>query len=206
MTFPQSVLREQVLAWLDVHVPVPRLAHSLRVEAMAVDLANHHGLNPSDAAQAGLMHDLAKYFKPDKLLALANTAGLPLDPIDQAYPHLLHADVSALVAQQEFGIENRQVLDAISNHTLGRAGMSALSCVVFLADSLEPGRGQSESLNRLRSLCYEDLANAVYQSCDATFTDLMARSQPIHPRAVLTRNWFLSARRGCSSSLLQAVV
>lgn len=103
MTFSQSELRQQVLDWLKDQVPAPRLAHSLRVETMAIDLVQHHAINPSDAAQAGLMHDLAKYFKPDCLLTLAREAGLAIDPVEEATPHLLHADVSAIVAQREFG-------------------------------------------------------------------------------------------------------
>ena len=205
MTFFESALREQVLTWLKAQVPAPRLAHCLRVEAMAVELASHHGETISDAAQAGLMHDLAKYFNPERLLSLAWAAGLPIDPVDEAHPHLLHADVSALVAQREFGVENREVLDAIANHTLGHPAMSPLSCIVFLADSLEPGRGQNEQLNHLRSLCYQDLSTAVYKTCDATLAHLMERGRPIHPRAVLTRNWFLTASRQRSAIQPQAV-
>ena len=205
MTFFESALRKQVLSWLQAQVPSSRLAHCLRVEAMAIDLAKHHGLNPSDAAQAGLMHDLAKYFKSDLLLSLACQAGLPIDPVDEANPHLLHADVSALVAQQEFGVDNPEVLDAIANHTLGHPAMAPLSCVIFLADSLEPNRGQAEHLKHLRSLCYQDLASAVHQTCDATLARLIERGSPIHPRAVSTRNWFLVASRQRSSTQLQPV-
>jgi predicted HD superfamily hydrolase involved in NAD metabolism len=184
--------REQVLTWLETHVPRPRLAHSLRVEAMAIDLAQHYSLDLEQAAQAGLMHDLAKYFKAPTLLSMARGAGLPLDPVDEAHPHLLHADVSALVAQQDLGVNHPEVLAAIANHTLGRPAMAPLSCAVFLADTLEPGRGDSSDLNHLRQLSYRDLASAVYQTCDYTFSRLIAKGQPIHPRAVLTRNWFFA--------------
>jgi HD superfamily phosphohydrolase YqeK len=34
--------------------------------------------------------------------------------------------------------------DANANQTLGRQGMSLLSYIVLLADSLEPGRGDTE--------------------------------------------------------------
>ncbi|MGF1569031.1 MAG: bis(5'-nucleosyl)-tetraphosphatase (symmetrical) YqeK [Nodosilinea sp.] len=188
-------MRRRVLAWLDSHVPPQRLAHSLRVETLAAGLARHHGLDAEAAAQAGLMHDLAKYFKAETLLAMARSAGLTLDPVDEGYPHLLHADVSALVAQQEFGVVQPEVLSAIANHTLGRPAMAPLSCVVFLADSLEPERGDSPELNHLRQLSYQNLGQAVYQTCDYTLTHLIAKGQPIHPRAVLTRNGFLAASR-----------
>ncbi|NJL46065.1 MAG: HD domain-containing protein [Leptolyngbyaceae cyanobacterium SM2_3_12] len=191
-SFSQSPLRRQVLAWLEANVPPARVAHSLRVEAMAVDLAGCHGLSLDQAAQAGLMHDLAKYFKAERLLAMAEAHHISLDPVDQSYPHLLHADVSAVVAQQEFGLDHPELLAAIANHTLGRPGMSPLSGIVFLADSLEPGRGDSAELNHLRQLSRQDWGHAVYQTCDYTFAHLMAKRQPIHPRAVLTRNWFLA--------------
>lgn len=191
-TFSESTLRNQVLAWLEANVPASRLAHSLRVEAMAVDLAHCHGLNPDRAAQAGLMHDLAKYFKAETLLAMAQAHNLPLDPVDLSHPHLLHADISAVVAQEEFGLEHPDMLGAIANHTLGQPAMSALSGIVFLADSLEPGRGDSPELHHLRQLSRQDWGHAVYQTCDYTFTHLIRKRQPIHPRAVLTRNWFLA--------------
>src|SRR6476646_8861616 len=129
--------REQVLSWLAVNVPESRLKHILRVEQTAIELAQHHSLDVERAAQAGLMHDLAKYFKPQRLLEMAQAEGLEIDPVEAAHPHLLHAPVGAIVARDEFGVEDEEVLQAICDHTLGRPGMGLLSCVVFLADSLE---------------------------------------------------------------------
>lgn len=186
-----GALRQQILNWLADHVPESRLIHILSVEQTAIALAQQHGLNVKKAAQAGLMHDLAKYFKPQKLLQMAQTEGLSLDPVDRANPHLLHAEVGAIVARDQFGIQDEEVLQAIANHTLGRPGMSPLSCVVFLADSLEPGRGNTSELNALRQISQQDLLQAVWMTCDASIQDLVAKRRLIHPRTMLTRNWFL---------------
>ncbi|MCG5056565.1 MAG: bis(5'-nucleosyl)-tetraphosphatase (symmetrical) YqeK [Limnoraphis sp. WC205] len=145
-------MREQVLNWLSEQVPRSRIEHILRVEQMAIDLAIQHQLNVAIAQVAGLMHDLAKYFQPQVLLKMAIAEGVELDEILESHPHLLHADISAVVAREEFGIEDQEVLEAIANHTLGQPQMSPLSCVVFLADTLEPGRGDTASLQALRSL------------------------------------------------------
>ncbi|XGV96316.1 MAG: bis(5'-nucleosyl)-tetraphosphatase (symmetrical) YqeK [Leptolyngbya sp. BL-A-14] len=184
-------LRDRVIRWLQKHVPVSRLEHILRVEQMAVDLAMQHRLDPARAAQAGLMHDLAKFFKPQRLLQMAQTEGLTLDPVDVANPHLLHAAVGAIVARDEFGIQDEGVLDAIRHHTLGCPGMSELSCVVFLADSLEPGRGNTQTLTSLRQNSQKNLYRAVWLTCDESLRYLLSRAQQIHPRMVLTRNWAL---------------
>lgn len=188
-----NIEREQVLTWLSEHVPQSRLDHILRVEQMAVELASHHKVDVEKAAIAGLMHDLAKYFKPTLLLEMARTEGLEIDPVSLAHPHLLHADVSAIVARDTFGVKNEEVLQAIANHTLGRPGMSKLCCIVFLADSIEPGRGDTSQLQTLRQLSYQDLHQAVWRTCDYSLKFLLETHCLIHPRTIATRNWFLQS-------------
>lgn len=187
--------REEILGWLSDHVPESRIEHVLRVEEMAIALAQQHGLSVHKAAQAGLMHDLAKYFSPDKLLAIALSNGIEIDSVFKANPHLLHADVSAIVAREEFGVRDAEILEAIANHTLGRPSMDGLSCVVFLADSLEPGRGVKKSLEELRKLSQHNLNLAVWKTCDYTFEKLISSKRLIHPRALDTRNWFLQSAK-----------
>ncbi len=183
--------RSQILTWLQNEVPESRIRHILRVETMAIELANYHDLDSVKAGQAGLMHDLAKFFKPEKLLALAEHHNLNVDPVSRSVPHLLHADVGAIVAWKTFGVTDPQVLAAIANHTLGKPGMDALSCIVFLADSLEPGRGHSKELEDLRSLCLTNLNEAVWRAADFSLQYLLRSGQLIHPQTVMTRNWFL---------------
>ncbi|PZV17513.1 MAG: hydrolase [Leptolyngbya sp.] len=183
--------RKQVLSWLSENVPEKRLNHILRVEETAIKLAQYHDLDWERAAQAGLLHDLAKYFKPKRLLELAKADELELDPMDEINPHLLHADVGAIVAREEFGVCDAEVLAAIRNHTLGRPGMSLVSCVVFLADSMEPGRGDTLELNELRKLSRKNLYRAVLQTCEDSMRSLFAKQGLIHPRALQTRNWAL---------------
>lgn len=182
-------MRDQVLTWLADNVPASRLQHILGVEEMSVELAKHYGLDVEKAAQAGLMHDLAKYFKPDLLLQMARAAKIEVDPICEATPHLLHADVSAIVARDKFGVEDDSVLEAIALHTLGRPGMSDLSCVVFIADTLEPSRGNTPQLEALRQVSRQDLHKALWLTCDYCLRFLLDSRCLIHPRTILTRNW-----------------
>jgi predicted HD superfamily hydrolase involved in NAD metabolism len=185
-------VRAKILAWLNENVPPKRIQHILGVEQMAIELATHYQLNTDIAAQAGLMHDLAKYFKPQRLLELARTEGLPIDEVDIAAPHLLHADVSAIVARDEFGITEPEILHAIADHTLGRPGMSAMSCIIFLADTLEAGRGDTPELQALRELSYRDLHQAVWRACDYSLQYLLSTRCLIHPRTIRTRNWAMT--------------
>jgi len=164
---------------------------------MAIQLAGHHSLNEQRAAKAGLMHDLAKSFKPARLLHMAQTEGLELDSVVTANPHLLHADVGAIVARDEFGIKDDGILQAIRNHTLGTPGMDSLSCVVFLADSLEPGRGETPELRHLRQVSLRNLHEAVWLTCNYSLNYLLSARCAVHPRMVLTRNWAMEAFSKC---------
>jgi len=188
---PDPDLRHRILTWLGRHTPPPRIRHILGVEQMAADLAAHHGWDPQRAAWAGLLHDLAKYFPPTDLLRLAQQdPKVVLDPIVIGDPHLLHADVSAWVAEQEFGIRDPQVLQAIRDHTLGRPEMEGISCVLFVADALEINRGDHDTLNRLRQLVYEDLTLGVAEVCDYSLGWLLGQPKLIHPRTLAVRNTF----------------
>ncbi len=184
-------MREQVLAWLADRVPAARIKHILGVEQMSIELALHYQLDEKKAATAGLMHDLAKYFKPSLLLQMAREEGLELDPVDEENPHLLHADVSAIVARDKFGIFDEEILQAIQDHTLGRPGMSQLSCIVFLADTLEPGRGNTPELEALRQVAWQNLYKAVWLTCDYSLKYLLETRCLIHPRTIRSRNWAL---------------
>ncbi|WP_319420423.1 bis(5'-nucleosyl)-tetraphosphatase (symmetrical) YqeK [Pleurocapsa sp. FMAR1] len=181
--------RHRVISWLKKNVSEDRLQHILGVEQTCISLARCHQVDEQQAAQAGLMHDLAKFFSPRKLLKLATEAKIPVDEICFSNPHLLHAEVGAVIAQREFEVKDLQVLNAIGNHTLGTPQMSRLSCVVYIADALEPGRGDNPELAAMRNVAKENLYKCVQQTSDYSLKYLVSKQKVIHPRTVLTRNW-----------------
>ncbi|MEM6752216.1 MAG: bis(5'-nucleosyl)-tetraphosphatase (symmetrical) YqeK [Cyanobacteria bacterium P01_C01_bin.38] len=121
---------------------------------------------------------------------IAQEQGSILDEILSANPHLLHADVSAIVARNTFAVLDTQMLNDIACHTLGRPNMSPLSCIVFLADSIESGRGNTASLQALNQISQENIDKAVYLACDRTLKKLLDSPRLIHPRLIATRNKF----------------
>jgi predicted HD superfamily hydrolase involved in NAD metabolism len=186
------ILRERVLSWLADNVSAHRLQHILGVEQMCIDLAHCHQENEEQAAMAGLMHDLAKFFPASRLLQIAQAEGIIIDSICANHPHLLHAEVGAIIARDEFGIKDQDILAAISNHTLGSPQMSRLSCIVFIADALEPNRGDTSELAVMRQVARENLYKSVRQICEYSLRYLINNHKIIHPRAILTRNWALA--------------
>jgi predicted HD superfamily hydrolase involved in NAD metabolism len=197
-------MRESVLAWLAENVSEHRLQHILGVEQLSRDLARHYGVNPEQAAMAGLMHDLAKFFPPERLLRMAGERNIIVDEICYAHPHLLHGEISAVVALEEFGVTEPEVLAAIRNHTLGSPAMTDLSCIVFVADAIEPNRGQTPELEALRHISWQNLYKTVQQTCDYSLQYLLSHHRTIHPRMILTRNWALHKARQATKEKLNA--
>ena len=194
-------MRDRVINWLEKNVSSHRLQHILGVEATCLKLARCHQLDEQQAAQAGLMHDLAKFFPPQKLLKIATEVNIPIDEVCLNYPHLLHADIGAVVAQREFKVKDPEILTAIANHTLGAPQMSKLSCVVFIADVLEPNRGDNEKLAAMRRVAEQNLYKCVQQTSDYSLEYLLSKHKIIHPRTVLTRNWALTQARSNSTNI-----
>ena len=137
-----------------------RYAHSVRVARCADLLAQRHGADPRKARLAGLLHDLARLYSPERLIAECEAGSLPIDVAERRLPMLLHAKLGAAIARERFGVHDAQVLSAIEKHTTAAGEMSPLDSIVYLADSLEPHRTFPERADLWR-LALNDLAAAM---------------------------------------------
>lgn len=189
-------LRQGIQAHLEATLSPHRRQHVAGVAATARRLAEAHGVDPDAAELAGWLHDLAREWKPPQLLAEAEKQGLPIGDLERANPMaMLHAKLGASEAKRLFGINDEGVLQAIARHTMGAVGMSPLDQVVFLADAIEPGRGDAPHVVAVRSLAESDLQAACLEALDQTLRYLVSSGQPIHPDAVLARNHQLALQR-----------
>lgn len=170
-----------------------RLAHTYRVLETARALGARYGADEARVAVAALLHDYAKAMKPDQLLALGRQYGVIVDPAEEAQPHLLHGPVAAALLAAQGLVTDPAVLDAIRYHTTGRAAMSLLEKIVWLADYIEPGRS-FPGVEEIRTLAESDLDGALLQALDQTILYVIGRGWPLHLYSVQARNWLLSQR------------
>ena len=132
---PMDVLEREVVALLKEN----RVAHVLGCRDAAVALAEHYGADVTDAARAGLLHDITKAIDGPLQLTLCDEYGILLNKFSQENPKTLHALTGSLVADQIFG-ENEAVVNAIRYHTTGRPDMSLLEKIIYMADYIEVNR------------------------------------------------------------------
>ena len=158
-----------------------RVAHVLGCRDTAAELARLWGANETDAARAGLLHDITKALDGPLQLTLCREYGIVLGEFSKHNPKTLHALTGSLVAERIFG-ENREVVAAICSHTTGKANMTVLEKILYVADYMEPTR-DFPGVDELRRLAYEDLDKALKLGLEMTLELLKQRGQEISPES-----------------------
>ncbi len=164
-----------------------RVAHVLGCRDTAVELAKRWGADVTDAARAGILHDITKALDGPLQLTLCAEYGTILDAFSQKYPKTLHALTGSMVAERIFG-ENQAVVEAIRHHTTGKANMSLLEKIIYIADYVEPNR-TLPYVEELRRLTYTDLDAAVKMGLEKTLEHLARLGDEVSPATREALDW-----------------
>lgn len=162
-----------------------RLRHTLGVEALAAELAPKYGIDPDDARLAALVHDLAKGYSQEEQIRRAQEWKLIQYPEDLENPQVIHGRIAAYELQHVYGLDNRDILNAVANHTLGRPDMSPLEMLIYSADLTETGR-DFPGVDKLRQKLYHDLREGTTACVEHTLAYLRKNNKQIHPLTALT--------------------
>ena len=164
-----------------------RIPHVMGVEEEAVKLAQRWGVDPELARRAGILHDCTKYYELPEQLDICEEYGVRLDALEQKAVKLLHSKTGACIARGVFG-QPDAVYDAIFWHTTGKADMTTLEKVLYIADYMEPNR-DFDGVERLRHLAYTDLDKAMLLGVEMTIQEMQQRQVPIHTNTLQARDW-----------------
>lgn len=143
-------LTEEIRIFAQEHVKKSRYEHSIRVAETCARLCRMFALDDDVGYLAGVGHDMCKDFSDQELFDLAAKDGNPIIPYEKRNPALLHGRAAAVLMKEKFGIEDKDILEAVAYHTSGVMGMCDLSKCLFIADKIEPGRPQSTDEYRER--------------------------------------------------------
>lgn len=164
------------------YLKAKRIAHVLGTEEEAARLAERWGAEVLPARRAAILHDCTKYFTGPEQLKLCEKYGIVLDKLEQEIVKLQHAPTGAALARFVFG-EEPAVCDAIRWHTTGRADMTLLEKIIYLADYIEPNR-DFPGVEGLRRMAYDDLDAAVLRGLEMTVAEMKERKLRVHPRTL----------------------
>lgn len=178
--------RHDLLAKLHAALSDGRFAHVQRVEAVAMKMAKHYGVDVEAASIAGLCHDYAKQRPDEDFIAVIKQK--KLDPELLNYGNAIwHGVVGAEMVKDELGVQDEDILNAIRQHTVGGSYMTKLAQIIYMADYIEPARNFT-GVDQARELSKHNLGAAVAYQTKHTLEYLIDNNQPVYPQTLTTYN------------------
>ena len=150
-----------------------RIPHVAGCEEEALRLAKRWNVDSDDAREAAILHDITKKLMLAENMKIFDKYGIPPEKIASGESKLLHSKTGAILAKAEYGVSDA-VENAIRWHTTGRAGMSKLEKVIYLADYIEPMR-DFDGVDILRALAFESLDEAMILGLEMSVKDMKKR-------------------------------
>lgn len=138
-----------------------RKEHTLRVAETAAKKAVEMGISERKAITAALFHDCGKNVPIGHPLLQGFEIKAEWGEVP---PSVLHQFTGAYLTQTAFGVRDEEIVDAVRWHTSGRAGMSELEKLIFLADMVEEGRSY-EGVEALRELFWAKRGENALDEC-----------------------------------------
>ncbi len=139
-----------------------RYQHTLGVAYTAASLAMKYGEDIDRAFIAGILHDCAKNIPVDERVTKCEKWGIKMTDVERKNTSLLHAKMGAYLAKEQYGITDPGILSAVAYHTTGRAAMTLLEMIIYVADYIEPNRDRAPNLKEIRRTAFEDIDRAVF--------------------------------------------
>jgi predicted HD superfamily hydrolase involved in NAD metabolism len=186
--------RHEALEIVKKQLTEHRYQHTLGVMETAIQLAKQYGADVKKAELAAIFHDYAKFRSKEEMKQIILEQNMPNDLLIYN-TELWHAPVGAYLVKTEVGIQDEDILDAIRYHTSGRANMTLLEKIVYVADYIEPGR-IFPGVDEVRELAQQDLDKALIKALQNTIQFLLKKNQPIYPDTIHTYNSLIMEHKG----------
>lgn len=182
---------EEIHKLLQAKITPKRFRHIEGVVEAAEKLATIYGENVQKAKLAALLHDCCKEYP---VLTLRNY----IEQENSVYNNqqflefvpLLHGPAGAIVAKNEYGVDDETILEAIRVHTVGKSNMSLMDKIIFVADYIEKNR-DFPGVNKMRVMALKDLDRAVLMGYDSTISFIIKQQKPLYEGTIIGRNHIL---------------
>lgn len=171
-----------------------RFNHTLGVLETALKLGHIYNIDEEKVKVSAFLHDCAKDIPNTLKLRLCKEYHIPLDEFMSQDIELCHSFLGAEIAKREYGVKDEEILNAIKYHTTGRADMSVLEKIIYLADYIEPNRIPFRGLEEVRQYVENDLDKAMITALKNTIEYLTKNNRIIHPLTIEALEFIISKK------------
>lgn len=135
----QVEVADELFNFLLTYINKKRLLHSMSVAELSYRVAIANKLpNPKKYYEIGLLHDIAKDVSSEKSYNLMDKYYKnDIDMPDFSY----HQFLGELILMRDFGIFDKEILDAVKYHCSGNKEMDTYQKIVYACDKIDPRRG-----------------------------------------------------------------
>ena len=188
-------MRFDVEKWKEIikkNMSEKRFVHSCNVAEMSAELADIWGYDVHTAYAAGLLHDICKEFPKEVQFEYVKNAEEEFDvsPQELAAYKVWHGIAGAYFLKTKYGIDDENLLLAIRYHTVGRAEMSKLEEIVYVADMVSADR-KMPCVPAIRALAKENLELAVLEELRVCMTDTISSGGSLPQCTVDAYNYYV---------------
>ncbi|MCM1023995.1 MAG: bis(5'-nucleosyl)-tetraphosphatase (symmetrical) YqeK [Prevotella sp.] len=180
---------------LSIRLSKKRFQHSLNVADEAKKLAEKYNYrSPEKAYLTGLLHDICKEIPKDEQLVMAKKSTLDVSPVELATPPLYHAIAGAWYAENVLNVHDSDILNAVRYHTVGRAGMSRLEEIIYIADLISADRNYKD-VNKMRKNAYQSIEKTMLEALRFSIADVVAKGSMLPHHTVEAYNHYAMEKK-----------
>lgn len=173
-------------------VSEPRFNHSVNVAKVAEELAVIYGADSEKAKIAGILHDITKEYCLQQHLELMQKYNVCPEDVRVFDADVFHGFTGSLYAKEILKIKDKDILNAIKHHIVGRARMTVLEKIIFISDCISEERDY-EGVEELRNLAKTNLNQAMIKKLIGNINKFSFKmSRAINPNAYEAYNDIIS--------------
>lgn len=181
---------KEKITFLENRLSQKRFRHSCNVAKSASQLARQYGADVEKAYFAGLVHDICKEIPFEEQYLMMQAGDYPPDLAELHSRKLWHGIAGAYFIQKRFGITDRDILNAVRFHTVGRAEMSLLEEIIYIADMISEERDY-KGVDKMRRLAQKDLQTAMLEALQDALASVMKKNGLLSQNTIEAYNYYI---------------
>lgn len=182
---------EEYIALIKSRLSDYRFYHSVCVSESAKALAKKYGADENKAELAGILHDVMKEASAEEQLDVIEKAGWSLAPYEKNQPKFFHQLSGAAYIKSVLKIDDEEIINAVRYHTTGRAGMSLMEEIIYLADFISADRNYKD-VDVMRKMTEKSKEDGMIYAMGYTINRVVKNQNFLHPETVNAYNYMIN--------------
>lgn len=184
----ENTTKKRITQYIENYLSEKRKRHTYAVALEAATLASLYNVDPEKAELAALFHDMFRGKSQETLDDYVRK--LNLDPYYLGNANLSHGKIAAIIMKQDYNIEDQDMINAVAFHTTGRAKMSHLEKIIYLADVIEPNR-KYPGIMTIKKTAYKNLDQACLMAFEHSINYIKNNGNHLDPDTIKARNYLV---------------